>query len=61
MTYVSLTLLKGNSSYVMASNTFKTFKHRLDKYGFDQDVKVPLQSRDLQGIENRCVVIYDCG
>ena len=25
--------------YVVSSNTVNTFKHRLDKYWFDQDIK----------------------
>jgi len=33
-----------------------TFKHRLDKYWFDQDVKYNYNA-DLHGIENRSIVI----
>jgi len=33
-----------------------TFKHRLDKYWFDQDVKYNYNP-DLSGIENRSIVI----
>jgi len=45
--------------YVVSSDTVDTFKHRLDKYWFDQDVKYNYKA-DLHGIGNRSIVIYDC-
>ena len=44
------------SDYVVSSDTVNTFKHRLDKYWFDQDVKCNYKA-DLSGIGNCSNVI----
>jgi len=41
---------------VMSSNTINTFKHRLDKHQFDQDVKYNYKA-DLHGIGIRSVIV----
>jgi len=47
------------SDCVVSSNTANIFKHHLDKYWFDQDVKYNYKA-DLHGIEYRNIVISDC-
>jgi len=41
---------------VVSSNTVNTFKHRLDKYWFDQDIKYNYKA-DLHRTGNRSIVI----
>jgi len=59
MTYASLTVLiaiwNSLSDYVVSSNTVSIFKHRLDNYCLDQDVKYNYKA-DLHGIGNRSIV-----
>jgi len=43
------------SDYVVSSNTVSIFKHRLDGYWLDQDVKYNYKA-DLCGIGNRSIV-----
>ena len=44
------------SDYVVSSDTVNTFKHHVDKYWFDQDVKCNYTA-DLRGIGNCSNVI----
>ena len=43
------------SDYVVSSNTVSIFKHHLDNYCLDQDVKYNYKA-DLHGIGNRSIV-----